>query len=67
MVEYPGSKNGKIIKWKQNNITIFEWDEDIKYGSHYHAFKIDWIGKHLGPHYAPLSPVPEPWNSIYFN
>lgn len=68
MTEYPGSRNGRIIMWKDpiSQITIFEWDEDFKNGSHYHTMLIEWGGKHNGPHYLPGTPVPEPWNSIYF-
>lgn len=68
MTEYPGTRNGRIIVWKDpiNNNTIFEWDEDLKYGSHYHTMMVEWDGIHNGTHYLPGTPVPEPWNSIYF-
>ena len=68
MVEHPGTGNGRIIEWKEpvTKIRIFEWDEDLKNGSHYHALYIEWDGKHLGDHYSSGSPVPEPWNSFYF-
>ncbi|MWC27059.1 hypothetical protein GON22_02950 [Paenibacillus sp. MMS18-CY102] len=35
---YSGTKNGKIIKWFDpvTNKPIFEWNEDLKYGNHYH-------------------------------
>ena len=32
----------------------------------YHALLIEWDGKHDGTHYKPGTPVPEPWNSLYF-
>ena len=66
--EYSG-KNGKIIKWQipETKVAIFEWNEDQKYGPHYHAMLIEWDSKHVdGKHYAPGSPVPEPWNTMYF-
>ena len=66
--EYPGSYNGRIIKWVYplQNTPIFEWNEDFENGAHYHVLKIEWAGKHDGTHYMPGTPVPEPWNSIYF-
>ena len=66
--EYPGSYNGRIIKWVYplQNTPIFEWNEDFENGAHYHVLKIEWAGKHDGTHYMPDTPVPEPWNSIYF-
>ena len=68
MREYPGSHNGRIIEWRDpvSNAKIFEWDEDFRYGAHYYAMMVEWNGKHGGLHYLPGSPVPEPWNSIYF-
>ena len=45
---------------------MFEWNEDFRQGSHYHALLIEWDNKHKGTHYYPGSPIPEPWNSIYF-
>ena len=65
---HPGTKNGRIIEWRDPNIDveIFEWNEDFKNGEHYHALLIEWDGKHNGPHYLPGTPIPEPWNSIYF-
>ena len=68
MREYPGSHNGRISEWRDpvSNAKIFEWDEDFRYGAHYHAMMVEWNGKHDGLHYLPGSPVPEPWNSIYF-
>ena len=68
MKEYSGSYNGKIIEWRDpiSNSKIFEWNEDLKYGAHYHALLIEWDGTHDGTHYAPGSLVPEPWNSMYF-
>ena len=68
LVTYPGSKNGRIFKWKDpvSGMTVFEWDEDFAKGSHYHALMVEWNDIHLGPHYVPGTPVPEPWNSLYF-
>ena len=67
MVEYPGTYNGRIIVWKApiSSITIFEWDEDFQYGSHYHIL-LPGSGKHSGDHIPAGTPVPEPWNTIYF-
>ena len=67
MVEYPGTYNGRIIVWKDpiSSITIFEWDEDFQYGSHYHIL-LPGSGKHSGDHIPAGTPVPEPWNTIYF-
>lgn len=68
MKEYPGSKNGRIIEWRDpiSKAKIFEWDEDFNNGSHYHAMLIEWDGNHHNMHYLPGTPVLEPWNSIYF-
>ena len=68
MKEYPGTKNGRIIEWRDpiSQAKIFEWDEDINNGAHYHVMMIEWNGNHHGLHYLPGTPVPEPWNSIYF-
>ncbi len=68
MYHHPGTKNGAIIEWRDpvSNIKVFEWDEDLKNSPHYHTLIIEFKGKHIGPHYNPGSPVPEPWNSIYF-
>ena len=65
---YDGTKNGRIIEWKDpiSNVKVFEWDEDFQNGEHYHALLIEWDGKHDGTHYEPGTPVPEPWNSLYF-
>ena len=48
------------------NAVIFEWDEDYTYGPHYHCMLIEWDGAHDGTHYKAGTPVPEPWNTIYF-
>lgn len=67
-VEPKTGKNGGIIKWEVpgTRVPIFEWDEDYKCGSHYHVMGIGWDGEHRGLHYLPGSPIPEPWNSVYF-
>ena len=63
--EFPGTNNEKIIKWFYPNTrkAIFEWNEDLEYGPHYHIL-ID--VKHTGDHIKPDTPVPEPYNTIYF-
>ena len=63
--EYPGSYNGKIIKWIDpvTKNTIFEWNEDFKEGPHYHILVNN---KHVGDHKKAGESVPEPYNSIYF-
>ena len=68
MIEYSGTKNGRTIEWRDpiTKIRVFEWDEDFSNGSHYHALLPEWGGMHDGTHYLPGSPVPEPWNTIYF-
>ena len=36
------TKNGKIIKWlDENNKAVYEWDEDLTYGTHYHVIGED--------------------------
>lgn len=65
----PGTgKNGGVIKWfiPNTNIVVFEWDEDYKYGSHYHAMREELGSKHLKDHIKPGSPIAEPWRSKYF-
>lgn len=68
MVEYPGSKNGRIIQWKipGSKSVIFEWDEDLMNSPHYHAMLPDSDNAHTGLHYFPGDLVPEPWNTTYF-
>ena len=68
MKEYPGTKNGRIIEWRDpiSQAKIFEWNEDLNNGPHYHAMMIEWDGNHHATHYLPGTPVPEPWNLIYF-
>ncbi|MBQ4284169.1 MAG: RHS repeat-associated core domain-containing protein [Lachnospira sp.] len=61
-------KNGGIIKWEipGTKVGIFEWNEDYKYGAHYHAMLPSWGNRHGLMHYAPGMFVPEPWRSLYF-
>ena len=68
MKEYAGSYNGRIIEWRDpvTQVKVFEWNEDLRHGSHYHAMLVEWDGVHDGIHYYPGTPVPEPWNSMYF-
>ena len=64
-----GDKNGGIIKWEipGTKIAIFEWNQDLVYGAHYHVMLDTWSNKHLDPfHYKAGDPVPEPWNTLYF-
>ena len=66
--EYPGSSNGKILKWRgplSGNV-YFEWNEDFKYGPHYHIV-LYVFGKevHWG-HYKAGDTIPEPWAKIFF-
>ena len=55
-----------IIKWFDpvSGIAVFEWNEDKEKGEHYHIPDI--FGIHLGDHIYPNTPVPEPYNTIYF-
>ena len=50
--ETGSGKNGGIIKWEipGTKTPIFEWNEDVAKGAHYHAFLVNWQGKHLGPY-----------------
>ena len=65
--------NGKIIKWGYTEKTaIFEWNEDEKYGDHYHCMLPEWNNKHSESgkakdaiHYYAGQIVPEPWASLY--
>ena len=61
-------KNGGIIKWEipGTGITVFEWNEDFKYGSHYHCLLPEWNNKHHNDHWQAGDIVPEPWQSLYF-
>lgn len=67
-VQPDAGKNGGIIKWEipGTGTAIFEWDQDYKYGSHYHVMPMEANGQHDGIHYTPGMFVPEPWNSLYF-
>ena len=70
-VQIGKKKNGGIFKWEipMTSIAIFEWDEGIKdaIGPHYHVMTYESNNRHEFGHQLPLSSVPEPWNSIYFN
>jgi len=47
--EYPGTKNGKVIKWQDPETGAgYEWNEDIANGEHYH--KLPDGGKGRVPH-----------------
>lgn len=64
---------GKIIKWGYTEkTTIFEWNEDDKYGDHYHCMLPEWNNRHSESgkakdvvHYYAGQIVPEPWASWY--
>ena len=61
---YQTPNNGLIIKWMDSaGDTIFEWDEDFKYGPHYHILHNN---KHVGDHRLAGQEVPEPYASLYF-
>ena len=68
MSAYPGTKNGRIIQWKDpiTKVIMFEWDEAFDQGPHYHALIDKKLGLHDGNHYLPGDKVPEPLNTIYF-
>lgn len=67
-VDVGQGRNGGIIKWELpgTRIAVFEWNEDLQNGAHYHTIKVEWENRHYGPHYPIGSVVPEPWQSIYF-
>jgi hypothetical protein len=67
-VEPGKGSNGGIIKWYYpgEKVPIFEWDEDWKKGSHYHAMEVEWGGVHSGDHLWPGTPIEEPWRSRFF-
>ena len=67
-VQIGGGKNGGIFQWHipTSSIPIFEWDEDFRYGPHYHIMRPEWKGEHHGLHYKPGTPIPEPWNTMFF-
>ena len=64
---------GRIIKWGYTDkIAIFEWNEDEKYGNHYHCMLPEWNSKHSESgkakevvHYYAGQIMPEPWASWY--
>lgn len=72
-VDIGTGSNGGIIKWELpgTNKAIFEWDEDYKYGPHYHCMLKSWENQHdPNPEthmYRPNDPVPEPWRTTYFS
>ena len=67
-VEPGNGSNGGVIKWYYpgDKRPVFEWDEDWKIGSHYHAMEIEWGGSHSGDHLWPGSQIQEPWRSRFF-
>ena len=63
--EISGS-NGRVIKWgimPGDKNPVFEWDEDYKYGPHYHILQ---NGEHVGDHRIAGSLIEEPYASLYF-
>ena len=65
----PGQgSNGGVFKWYYpgDKRPIFEWDEDWKIGSHYHAMEVEWGGSHSGDHLWPGAAIEEPWRSRFF-
>ena len=60
--------NGGIIKWvlPETDMAFFEWDEDYRYGRHYHCFSPGDNNEHNGMHYFAGEYVPEPWNTFFF-
>ena len=40
--------------------------ENGKNGSHYHILDMEKGESHMGLHYWPGDPIPEPWNTLYF-
>ncbi len=65
--------NGLVIKWGYTNkVALFEWNEDIKMGDHYHCILPEWKNKHSESgknkdviHYRAGQIIPEPWASWY--
>ena len=63
----PGTKNGSIILWTFDGDLVFRWDQDLRWGSHYHTFiSINSKQFQVGGHYYPGDLVPEPFASIFF-
>lgn len=64
---YPGTKNGRIIKWMDplTNEAIFEWDEDFNNGAHYHIQGVV-DENNIRIHFKSGTTIPEPWQSLYF-
>ena len=69
-IVYPGSYNGAIIKWIDpvTGNDVFEWDEDLQHGPHYHTYLISLNGGETRQeiHHQIGEVVPEPWNTVYF-
>ena len=65
--------NGLVIKWGYSSkTTVFEWNEDLNMGEHYHCLLPEWNNKHSKSgkakdviHYYPGELIPEPWASWY--
>ena len=69
LVPIGGKPNGGIIDWSLpgQGYPLFEWDQDFRYGQHYHVMLLEHKGKHvIEDHYRPGDPIPEPWNSLFF-
>ena len=69
-IVYPGSYNGAIIKWIDpvTGNDVFEWDENLQHGPHYHTYLISLNGGETRQeiHHQIGEVVPEPWNTVYF-
>jgi len=59
--EYKGTGNGKILRWNNGNTCIFRWDEDLRYGSHYHT-----INDNFTYHWHAGEKVPQNLVNLYF-
>ena len=65
--------NGLVIKWGYTKkSTVFEWNEDLKNGEHYHCLLPEWKNQHSESgkdkdviHYHAGQIVPEPWATWY--
>lgn len=69
VVPVGGKPNGGIFIWAVPTQTYgyFEWNQDFRYGQHYHVMLLEHRGKHIiKHHYRPGEAIPEPWNSFFF-
>ena len=69
VVPVGGKPNGGIFIWAvpTQKYGYFEWDQDFRYGQHYHILLPIHKGKHVyNKHFRPGEAIPEPWNSLFF-